>query len=162
MSQIKKLSHRIIHLLKKQGFVIVSSIDNEGRIHSSAKGIAGVEENGRIFLVDLYHARTYNNLKRNPMVTVTFVDEHKFEGYALQGDAKIVEKEDMSGSIIAGWEDKIIQRISKRLIRNLQEGNASSHHPEAAFPHPKYLIEIDVEKIIDLAPAQLKKKVKNP
>ena len=147
--------------LKKQGFVIVSSLDKEGRIHSSAKGVVGIDEGGRVFLIDLYQARTYNNLKRNPTVTVTFVDEHKFEGYALQGIAKIVEKEDISGSIIAEWEDKVIQRISKRLIKNLQDGKASSHHPEAAFPHPKQLIEIDVEKINDLAPAQLKKKIKD-
>ncbi len=157
MSGTKELPQKIVSLLKKQGFVIVSSLNEDGRIHSSAKGVVGIEERGRVFLIDLYHARTYNNLKKNPMVTVTFIDEHKFEGYALQGQAKIVEKEDISGSIIAEWEDKVIQRISKRMIRNLQEGNSSSHHPEASFPHPKYLIEIDVDKIIDLAPAQLKK-----
>ncbi len=156
MSGTKKLPQKIINFMKKQGFVIVSSLNEEGRIHSSAKGVVGIDENGRVFLIDLYHGRTYNNLKKNPLITITFIDEHKFEGYALQGEAKIVEKENISGNIIAEWEDKVIQRISKRMIRNLQEGNASSHHPEASFLQPKYLIEIEVDNIIDLAPAQLK------
>ena len=160
MKDTKALKQNIVYLLKKQGFVIVSSLNKDGSMHSAAKGVVGIEERGRIFLIDLYRKRTYHNLKINPMVTVTFVDEHKFEGYALQGTAKIVEKKDIAGSIIAEWEDKVIQRISKRMIRNLQNGNASSHHPEASFPHPKQLIEIDVEKIIDLAPAQLKKRSK--
>ena len=113
----KKLTEKIVSLIKKQGFVIVSSLNEEGRIHSSAKGVVGIDERGRVFVIDLYQACTYNNLKKNPVVTVTFVDEHKFEGYALQGQAKIVEKKDISKSIIAEWEDKVIQRISKRLIK---------------------------------------------
>ena len=157
MKRTKKISEKISSLIKKQGFVIVSSLDKEGSIHSSAKGVVGIDERGRVFIIDLYKTRTYNNLKINPIVTITFVDEHKFEGYALQGKAKIVAKKDIAESLIAEWEDKVIQRISKRLIKNLQDGNAAAHHPEASFPHPKYLIEIDVEKIIDLTPAQLKK-----
>ncbi|MFH1092607.1 MAG: pyridoxamine 5'-phosphate oxidase family protein [Candidatus Omnitrophota bacterium] len=159
MSTTKKLSQTIVSILKKQGFVIVSSLDKDNRIHSSAKGVVGINESGRVFLIDLYQACTYNNLKKNPTVTVTFFDEHKFEGYALQGKAKIVKKEQIAESVMAEWEDKVVQRISKRMIRNLQTGNSSSHHPEADFPHPKYLIEIDIEKIIDLAPEQLKKEV---
>ncbi len=154
MADTKELNQNIINLLTKQGFVIVSSINEDGAIHSSAKGVVGIEESGRIFIIDLYRARTYNNLKVNPRVTVTFVDEHKFEGYALQGQAKIVEKKDIAGSIIAEWEDRVIQRISKRMIRNLHNGSSSSHHPEASFPHPEQLIEINVEEIIDLAPSQ--------
>lgn len=152
---INKLSESMINLMKKQGFVIVSSLDGQGKIHCSAKGIVGIEQT-RVFLIDLYKARTYNNLSKNPIVTISFVDEHSFEGYSLQGMAKIVEKEKIKKSIIADWEDKVLQRISQRVIKNLKQGKPGSHHPEASFPHPKYLIEIDIEKIIDLAPSVIK------
>ncbi|MBU1086142.1 MAG: pyridoxamine 5'-phosphate oxidase family protein [Candidatus Omnitrophica bacterium] len=146
------LSNSIISLMKKQGFVIVSSLDSKGKIHCSAKGIVGIEPE-KVFLIDLYKARTYNNLLNNPIVTICFVDEHRFTGYALQGKAKIVEKEKIKENIIAEWEDKVLQRISQRVVKNLHQGRAGEHHPEASFPHPKYLIEIDIEKIIDLAPS---------
>jgi general stress protein 26 len=152
---LNKLSDSMISLMKKQGFVIVSSLDGQGKIHCSAKGIVGIERT-RVFLIDLYKARTYNNLSKNPIVTISFVDEHSFAGYALQGMAKIVEKEKIKKSIIADWEDKVLQRISQRVIKNLKQGKAGPHHPEASFPHPKYLIEIDIEKIIDLAPSVIK------
>ncbi|MBU1043969.1 MAG: pyridoxamine 5'-phosphate oxidase family protein [Candidatus Omnitrophica bacterium] len=146
------LSNSIISLMKKQGFVMVSSLDSKGKIHCSAKGIAGIDPK-KVFLIDLYKARTYTNLSNNPIVTISFVDEHRFAGYALQGKAKIVEKEKIKESLIAEWEDKVLQRISQRVVRNLHQGKKGEHHPEASFPHPKYLIEIDIEKIIDLAPA---------
>jgi uncharacterized pyridoxamine 5'-phosphate oxidase family protein len=139
--------------MKKQGYVIVATLDDMGRIHCSAKGIVGLEAEGRIYLIDLYKARTYKNLANNPIVSLTFVNEHQFAGYTLQGKAKIVEREDIADHIIEEWEEKVIQRISQRLIKNLQEGKQVAAHPEAAFPHPKYLIEVDVENIIDLAPS---------
>ncbi|MFH1063361.1 MAG: pyridoxamine 5'-phosphate oxidase family protein [Candidatus Omnitrophota bacterium] len=144
-----KLSNSIISLMKKQGFVIVSSLDEQGKIHCSAKGLVGIEQE-RVFIIDLYKAGTYNNLSKNPTVTISFVDEHRFEGYALQGKAKIVEKENIKDSIIAEWEDKVLQRISQRVIQNLKQGKPGAHHPEASFPHPKYLIEIDMKKLLIL------------
>ena len=63
MSKTKALPKKIISFLTKQGYVIVSSVDPQGKIHSSAKGVVGIEEQGKVFLIDLFHARTYNNLK---------------------------------------------------------------------------------------------------
>ncbi len=148
-----KLPQNIISLMKKQGFVIVSSLDAKSNIHCAAKGIAGIEEEGRVYLIDLYKARTYKNLSNNPIVSLTFINEHSFAGYTLQGRAKIVEKDNISDHIMGEWEDKVIKRISDRVIKNLQEGKKGQDHPEASFPHPKYLLEIDIENIIDLAPS---------
>jgi general stress protein 26 len=152
---INKLSNQVMSLMNKQGFVMVCSLDAQGKIHCSAKGIAGIEKT-KVFLIDLYKARTYDNLCKNPTVTISFVDEHRFAGYALQGKAKIVERGNIKKSIIAEWEEKVLQRISHRVVHNLKQGKPGAHHPEAVFPHPKYLIEIDIEKIIDLAPSVIK------
>jgi len=147
-----ELPNLIINFMKKQGFVVVSSFDSQGKIHCSAKGIVGIDSE-KVFLIDLYKARTYKNLNKNHNVTISFIDEHKFAGYALQGKAKIVEKEKIKKNLIAEWEEKVLQRISQRVVENLHEGKTGEHHPEASFPHPKYLIELDIEKIIDLAPS---------
>lgn len=148
-----KLNDDIINFLHSQGFVIVSTIDKAGMIHTSAKGIVGIEPEGKIFIVDLYKAKTYGNLKRDPRVSITAVDEHKFMGFNLQGKAKIVMKEDMGAHIVKAWEEKIVQRITKRMLRGVQSGSKSKTHFEAKLlPQPKYVIEVDVENIIDLAP----------
>ncbi|MDP8253245.1 MAG: pyridoxamine 5'-phosphate oxidase family protein [Candidatus Kaelpia aquatica] len=148
-----ELSDKVINFFKKQSFVIVSTIDLDGRIHCSAKGIAGIHKNGHVFVVDLYHNKTYGNLNNDPRVSITQVDEHSFTGYTLTGQAKIVLKDDISDDYIKEWEKRVLKRMSDRLIKSVQSEKVSSAHYEAQLPEePKYLIEIDVESVIDLAP----------
>src|SRR3989338_662460 len=67
--------------------------------------------------------------------------------------AKIVPREEIQGHIIEKWEKRIVRRISNRLIKSLQAGVLTERHHEAHLPTvPKYLIEVDVEKVIDLTP----------
>lgn len=155
---MKKITDDIIYLFHKQGFVIVSTLDSEGTIHCSAKGIAGIEARGQIFLIDLYKGKTFNNLKRNSTISVTAIDEDEFNGFTLKGKAKIVSREEIKDHIITSWEDKVIQRVSKRVIGHIKRERKSPHHPEATFPHPRYLIEVDVESVVDLTPKHLKRK----
>jgi len=160
-SKAVDLSLGIMSCLEKQGYVIVSTLDSKGAIHCVAKGIVGIEKEGRVYLIDLFRANTFNNLKRNSTVSITAIDEHHFIGYTLKGKAKIVEREKIKDHIIKKWEDRVIQRASNRLIRNIQKEKKTSHHPEASFPHPQYLIEVDVEEIVDLTPTHLKKESGN-
>ncbi|MBN2483502.1 MAG: pyridoxamine 5'-phosphate oxidase family protein [Candidatus Omnitrophica bacterium] len=160
MNQKNKLSSAIMNFLHRQGFVIVSTLDAEKRIHCSAKGIAGIEKEGKIYLIDLYLARTFENLRRDPTVTITAVDEHLFTGYTLKGKAQIVAQEKIAGHIVKSWEEKVVKRVSTRVIKNIRKDTQGTHHPEAQFAHPKYLIVMDVEEVIDLTPAHLKKPFK--
>jgi general stress protein 26 len=153
---MKDLSQGIVNFLERQGYVIVSSIDSGGAIHCSAKGIGAIEKTGKVYLIDLYLARTFENLKRNPAVSITAVDEHQFIGYTLKGTAKIVARKDIEALLLSQWDDKVTRRISRRLIKNVKEDRKSLHHPESRFPHPQYLIEMDVAEIVDLAPPHLK------
>ncbi len=155
---MKNIPDDIVYFLEKQGFAIVSTLDENNSIHCSAKGVAGVEPEGKIYLIDIYRARTFKNLKRDKTVTITAVDEHRFIGYTLKGKASIVEKNDINASIINDWESRVVERISKRVLHGIKESKKSSHHPEALFPHPQYLIEMEVEEIVDLTPGHLKKK----
>jgi uncharacterized pyridoxamine 5'-phosphate oxidase family protein len=149
---MKELDDNIIHFLEKQGFVIVSTLDKDGGIHCSAKGIVGVEKRGIVLLLDLYKAQTLKNLKNNPVITLTAVDEHFFIGYALKGKAVIVEKEAIESAIMRKWEERVIRRISKRSIKHIKDEIKSYAHPEANFPLPQYLIKMEVKKIVNLAP----------
>ncbi|MCK4912425.1 MAG: pyridoxamine 5'-phosphate oxidase family protein [Candidatus Omnitrophica bacterium] len=153
-----KITDDIIYFFCKQGFVIVSTLDSEGSIHCSAKGIAGIEAEGKVYLLDLYRGKTLSNLKLNPTISITAVDEDEFRGFTLKGVAKIVEREEIKEHIITRWEDKIIQRVSKRVIGHIKKDKKSSHHPEVIFPQPQYLIEMDLKAIVDLTPKNLKKK----
>ncbi|MDD4954376.1 MAG: pyridoxamine 5'-phosphate oxidase family protein, partial [Candidatus Omnitrophica bacterium] len=80
---MKNLPEGIIKFFNGLRFSIVSTIDRDGSPHNSCKGIVDMEKDGKVYLLDLYMARTYENLKANPHISVTAVDEHKFMGYCL-------------------------------------------------------------------------------
>lgn len=153
-----KLDKNIVRFLARQGIVIVSSYDRSGSIHCAVKGIVGIEEDGAVFVIDLYKAHTYKNLMSDPRVSITAVDEEKFTGWTLQGKAKIVQRQDIAAHIQAKWEEKIVNRISSRLLKSLKKDRGAKHHFEAALPTiPQYLIEIDIDNVIDLQPACVRK-----
>tara|TARA_B100000315_G_C14496529_1_gene550274 strand:- start:257 stop:730 length:474 start_codon:yes stop_codon:yes gene_type:complete len=154
-----RLSEDIAGFISRHGVVLIATMGVDGKIHCSVKGIAGVNLEGKVFVVDLFKFRTYKNLRLNPMVSITTYDEKKFKGYTLQGEAKIINREDIKKDIILEWDRRTIKRISERVISNLRaEAEKDSHH-EAELPHqPQYLIEVSVNNIIDLAPPIYRKK----
>ncbi|MCF7908466.1 MAG: pyridoxamine 5'-phosphate oxidase family protein [Candidatus Omnitrophica bacterium] len=153
---MEKLSDSIINFFHNQDFVIVSTLDQNNKIHSSAKGIVGVDHS-RVYLIDLYEAKTFSNLEKNPTITITAIDEHQFIGFALKGLAYMVERKNVKEAVIKKWEKRLIDRMSKRVVKNIQKDKGSSLHPESRFPKFKYLIEMKVGEVIDLTPSHLKK-----
>ncbi|MCF7870088.1 MAG: pyridoxamine 5'-phosphate oxidase family protein [Candidatus Omnitrophica bacterium] len=153
---MKEIPDKVAKLLKEHGFVIVSTLDRDGGIHCSAKGVVDVKEEGRVYLIDLYKRVTYINLQRDPNITITAIDEDQFIGFSLKGKTKIVKRSKIKESIIKQWEKKLVERISKRVIKNVKKDRGSTKHPESKFSQPEYLIEMRVDQIIDLTPTHLK------
>ncbi|MDP1853205.1 MAG: pyridoxamine 5'-phosphate oxidase family protein [Candidatus Omnitrophota bacterium] len=149
------LSEEIVHFFERQSFTIVSTIDTQGRIHNACKGLVSIDSSGRVYLLDLYHGKTYANLKNNPCMSLTGVDEHRFRGYCLKGRARILNTEELSGKVIAAWEEKLISRITQRVIDSIQGRKGHGRHPEVLLPNPKYLIAMDVDEVVDLTPAHI-------
>lgn len=151
-----KLNDGIIYFLQKQHYTVISTMDKEGSIHNSCKGIVEIDGKGRVYLLDLYKQRTYKNLQSNPNIALTAVDEHKFRGYSLKGRARIISKSKITKEVLSAWEKKISSRVSKRIIRNIKGEKGHPKHPEISFPAPEYIIEMEVDSVIDLTPQALK------
>ena len=149
--KVIKLPVGVVHFFQNQGFVIVTTIDKDGTPHNSCKGIVKISPLGRVYLLDLYHGRTYHNLENNLRVSITAVDEHQFIGYCLKGTAKIVQNKQITSRIIAVWEKMITSRVTQRIIRNIHEQKGHPRHPEVSLPKPKYMIVMDVKEMVDLA-----------
>ena len=156
---MKRLNDEIINFFRAQGFVIVTSVDPDGTPHAACKGIVRISRDGRVYLLDLYLKRTFANLQSRPAISITAVDEHHFAGYCLKGRATIVPIKQLRPQIAKTWDQKITERITNRILKNLRAEPGHASHPEAQLPRPEYLIVVDVNDIVDLSPAHLKKGV---
>lgn len=156
---MKKIPEEVISFFQEQRFVIVSTIDSKGRPHNSCKGIIDINPSGKVHLLDLYLKETFANLKRDPNISITAVDEHSFRGYSLKGWGTIISRGEMSPELIKKWGEQVNKRISHRIIRNIREEKTQKSHPEALFPKPAYMVMVEVEEIVNLNPQHLKKEV---
>lgn len=156
---MKRLNAEIIRFFQSQGFIIVSTIDRKGLLHNSCKDIVQINAEGRIYIFDLYRGRTYENLQQDPRISITAVDEHKFKGYCLKGEAKIIKIEELAPEIIRAWEDKITSRVSKRVLKNIRGEKGHPQHPEVLLPQPEYMIVVEAQEVVDLTPHHLRKGV---
>lgn len=153
---MKKLDNTVIDFFQNQGCVIVSTIDEQGFAHNSCKGIVKIEPSGKVYLLDLYKAKTFANLKNNPLISIAAFNEHKFTGYCLKGRAEIVAEGELDSEITQAWEERITGRLAQRLLKNIREGKGHARHPEALLPKPNYLIVMEVKEVLDLTPPVLK------
>lgn len=151
-----KLSEEIIKFLHAQPYTIITTIGKNGCPHNSCKGIVNIDKNGTIYLLDLYKGKTLENLRENPRISITAVNEHRFTGYCLKGRARIGKRKDLRSHIVKSWEDRIKKRITTRLIKNLRGEKGHPRHPEALLPKPEYLIVAEVNEVIDLTPHHIK------
>jgi predicted pyridoxine 5'-phosphate oxidase superfamily flavin-nucleotide-binding protein len=153
---MKEIPEEVVHFFQNQGFVIVSTISKDGSLHNACKGIVEMSRDGLVYLLDLYRGKTHQNLKHNSRISVTAVDEHRFRGYCLKGNAIMMQSKELKPQLIKDWEDRITSRITQRLLRNIRQEKGHLRHPEALLPSPKYLIAMKVEEVIDLTPHHLK------
>jgi len=150
------VTEEIGHFLHSQNFIVVSTIDKNGRPHSSCKGLVNIDEQGKIYLLDLYKSNTYENLSANSNMSITAIDEHKFKGYCLKGRGEIAAIQRLDPKIIKAWENKITTRITQRVIKNIAGEKGNLRHPEALLPKPQFLIVMEVDEIVDLTPHHIK------
>ncbi|MCX6339954.1 MAG: pyridoxamine 5'-phosphate oxidase family protein [Candidatus Aureabacteria bacterium] len=152
---MKRLSDEIVRFFNKQHYVIVTTVGSDGKPHSACKGVVKISRAGEIYLLDLYRGITSRNLEKNPRLSVTVVDEHRFKGYCLKGTGRIVKLEEVRPSLLRAWERRLSSRITHRIIKNIRGEKGHPRHPEALLPGPKYLIAVEVSEVIDLTPAHI-------
>jgi len=153
---MKQLHEKVINFFRDQGCVVISTIDQHGFPHSSCKDIIKIENSGKAYLLDAYRGKTYENLKNNPKASITAFDEHKFTGFCLKGEARLVSSADFGDETVKAWEDKITSRLTRRLLKNVLEEKGHPAHPEASLPKPQNMIVFEAEEIVDLTPYNLR------
>lgn len=152
---MKSLTEDVIHFFQNQGCVIVSTIGSDGFVHNACKGIVRVDSKGQVYLLDLYRSKTLENLRNNKNISITAIDEHKFIGYCLKGQANLLAVNEVEPELIKVWEDRVTGRLVRRLLKNIREEKGHPHHPEALLPKPEYMIVMKIKEVVDLTPRHL-------
>ena len=108
----------------KMAWVSTASLD--GTPNATPKGSVRVIDDEHLVFADLFSCKTRENLKANPKVAITVIEEKSLKGYQLKGNGEMLT----AGPIF----DEVAERVKKA---------------PKVMPPLKYVVKITVDSIYD-------------
>ncbi len=122
-------------LKKKKDLKVVSVAScNLKRVPNSApKMLVDIDRPNCIFFLDYKFTRTYSNIRKNPQLSISFMDDDAFEGYRLTGTCKILETGEEYERIKKYWEKRVSFYTADRIIKRMK-GYSTAREAEETLP----------------------------
>lgn len=150
------LKTKAIEFLKKREFVSVATADFEGHPNAAPKFLLKIDGDF-IYLIDYIIGRTWENLKINPRVSLSFVDPDTLMGYQINGSVEIIDKGKAYEDILNELTKRKIDLSTKRIIEGISRGKRHETF-EIGLPEHFLVIKVKLEEVVEIGPyGQLKR-----
>ncbi len=137
-------------LLKETRFLDVATCDFSGRPNIAPKFFLKIEGN-KLYLVDYTLAKTYQNLQKNPRVSLSLMDLDSLTGYQINGVATLVKRGKEFCDCVAQLEEKEVRYSVQRVIEAVRRERRHEHF-EVALPKRVVIIRVGVRDIAEITP----------
>lgn len=152
------ISKEIKELLEKREFISVASCDGEGRPNAAPKFFLKIED-GFIYLIDYAMGRTWQNLKANPRICMSFMDTNSLIGYQISGIAEIIDKGIEFEEILEQLLAKQVSLSTKRIIEGISTGKKHTNF-EVAITEKFVILKVKAQEVVEIGPRGEIKRVK--
>ncbi len=145
----ERILKNLLTFLSKGKFVNVATCSLERMPNVAPKLVAKVEKN-IIYLVDYVMGRSYSNLKENPRVSLSFIDNRRLTGYQLNGSVDILEKGEEFQKLAEEFQEIKTNLTVERILLNMRTGK--KEEPIEFFLPEKFLIlKVKVIEVVEIA-----------
>ncbi|MDD5019404.1 MAG: pyridoxamine 5'-phosphate oxidase family protein [Candidatus Omnitrophica bacterium] len=145
----KNFLQNYMPFLSKGKFVDVATCNEERMPNVAPKLIAKVEHNV-IYLVDYVMGTTYSNLKTNPRVSLSFVDERSLTGYQLNGAVTIVGSGEEFDRLAEEFQQIKTNFTVERILYNVRTGEKASPL-DIVLPEKFVILKAKVFEIVEIS-----------
>jgi len=143
-----KINEKLEGILEKREFVSIATVGNDGKPNSVPKFLYR-GKGSFLYLLDYVVGKTISNLRENPKASVSFMDLDTLEAYRLNGTAKIIEKGPAFDAVLKGWDEKLVQLATDRVIEAVRTGKRRSHY-EMEMTNHLAVIKVRIETVIKI------------
>lgn len=140
----------LLYFLTGGKFVNVATCNLERMPNVAPKLIAKVDDDN-LYIVDYVLGTTYVNIKENPRVSVSFVDDKTFTGYQLNGTATVIEKGPEFERLAEEFQKIKTDFTVERILYNVRTGEKASASPEFSLPEKFAILRIKVIEIVEIS-----------
>lgn len=143
-----KINEKLEEILEKREFVSIATVGPDGQPNSVPKFFYRGKGNF-LYLLDYVVGKTISNLRENPKASVSFMDLDTLEAYRLNGTAKVMEKGPVFDAVLKGWNEKLVQLSTDRVIEAVRTGKRRNHYEMEMTEHLA-VIKVRIETVIKI------------
>ena len=140
------ITENLEEILKKREFVSIATVGRDGQPHSVPKFLYR-GKGSFLYLLDYVVGKAISNLRENPKVSVSFMDLDTLEAYCMNGTAKAIERGPIFEAVLKGWNDKLVQLSTDRVIEAVRTGKRRNHYEMEMTDHLA-VIKVRIETVV--------------
>ncbi len=152
----EKILGGLIVLLQKADFISVGTSDENGQPSVASKFLLKVEGKN-IYLVDLIKGKTWRNLRYNPIISLSVMDEDNLRGYQINGAVSVLESGKEFDLLMLEFSEKQVTFATNKIIAGVQQ--MKPHRGLGLTAHKaEVFYKISVSEALEIGPlVKLKK-----
>lgn len=144
-----QITSKMLELLEKREFVSIATADRQGQPNSVPRFFFCAKGDS-IYLIDHVVGKTVANIRENPLVSVSFMDQDALEGYRLNGTAKVLDQGKEYASLLKEWKNRVIKLSADRVIEAVRTGKKRGHY-EVEISDKLSILKIRVDDVIQIS-----------
>lgn len=145
------LPDKIRKLLHKREFVYVATSNLESKPNAAPKFMVKVDNNF-VYLIDYVVGKTWENIKINPRVSLTFMDNEELTGYQINGHVTLITMGLEFDLIINELRSKKVSLTVERLVKGVQRGKKHNNF-EVDLPENGVVLKVKVDDVVEICPS---------
>lgn len=144
----ENLLKKFLPFISPGKFVNVATCNQERMPNVAPKLVAKLDKNV-IYIVDYVMGATYANLKENPRVSLSFVDDRTLTGYQLNGSGKVVDSGEEIEMFYEEFQQIKTNFTVERILYHVRRGEKSlDAHVE--MPEKFVILKVKVFEIVEI------------
>lgn len=136
---------------KDMKVINVASCDKEGKPNSAAKMLMDVVEPNEIYFLDYRYTQTYSNVKENPQLSVSFMNDASFTGFRLTGPAEALDSGPQFEKVKKNWDRLLISYEADRILQRVM-GRYSTKESESMLPRDFIIVKVVAKEAAVIKP----------
>ena len=142
------LSQDLVDLLNKREFISAGTCDFKGRPNAAPKFVLKADAE-HVYIVDYTIGTTYDNLKMNPRVSMSFIEPRTLMGYQLNGAVTIIDSGPLYKKMRNEMVDKEIRLTAQHLIEDVR-GSHKHDVYEIGITEKFVIFKVKIDEVVEI------------
>ena len=144
------LTELVLKLLNEREFISAATCNLEGQPNAAPKFLLKCDKN-YIYLVDYTIGKTWENLKINPRISLSFSDAETLKGYKINGSVQIIAEGANYKDLLKEFRKRLTLLSVDRIVEAVRHQKKQKHFGTQITEH-FVIFKVKISEITEIRP----------